>query len=262
MIAAYSKGRCPVRPYNNMALFTTDKLADKLEKSLRDLKRFQSGVVAANNTKLDPFVISPKPDLDKLRKKGGASIDLRLGTWFSVFIPGRVSLFDLRKSVDRDEGRRMTKMHYVPFGDYFVLHPRSFVLGVTLEWIRLPSNMAGYVTSRSSWGRRGLIIATASGVHPGFCGCLTLELTNVGEAPIALYPGSDICQFFIHDTLDGEYMDRSRFVGKRKPSLGSVEFDNFAMSLATFGCGSQSRSGIAPFKEQQQANNDDYSNQQ
>jgi dCTP deaminase len=45
---------------------------------------------------------------------------------------------------------------------------------VTLEWIRLPKNLAAYVTGKSSWGRRGLIPATATGVHPGFKGCLTL----------------------------------------------------------------------------------------
>ena len=36
----------------------------------------------------------------------------------------------------------------------------------------------GYVIGRSSWGRRGLVIATAVEVHPGFVGCLTLEITG------------------------------------------------------------------------------------
>src|SRR6185295_230400 len=106
----------------------------------------------------------------------------------------------------------LTKSHYVSFGSRFILHPRNFVLGVTLEWIRLPNDLAGYVIGRSSWGRRGLIIATAVGVHPGFTGCLTLELTNVGEIPIAIKPGMTICQLFLHTVLsDSDEVDKSPF---------------------------------------------------
>ena len=106
-------------------------------------------------------------------------------------------------------------------------------MGVTLEWIRLPNNLAGYVTARSSWGRRGLIIATATGVHPGFTGCLTLELSNVGEIPIAILPGMTVCQLFLHrvDT-QSDTVDHSRLIGKRRPSLGKIELDEVARKLA------------------------------
>ena len=130
----------------------------------------------------------------------------------------------------------LTRMHYVRFGDKFVLHPHSFVLGITMEWIRLPKDKAGYVTSRSSWGRRGLIIATATGVHPGFSGCLTLELANAGKIPIALYPGMAICQFFIHSVdTDGSNMDRSVLAGRRKPVLNAIRLDDTASKIASGG---------------------------
>lgn len=189
----------------------------------------------------DPFVITPLPDLKHLQGAGAASVDLRLGTWFSELKRGSVEMLDLRGGTTEKEEHFMTKKHYVPFGDRFVLHPRAFVLGVTLEWIRLPKDLAGYVTSRSSWGRRGLIIATASGVHPGFSGCLTLELTNVGEVPIALYPGTDICQFFIHSapSESTSAIDQSRLIGKRGPSLGEVEMDEFASALSIYGSGAR-----------------------
>jgi dCTP deaminase len=128
----------------------------------------------------------------------------------------------------------MTKCHYVPFGDAFILHPRNFVLGGTLEWIRLPADLAGYVIGRSSWGRHGLIIATATGVHPGFTGCLTLELTNVGEIPITVKPGTAICQLFLHEvkSQDPASVDKSRFIGRRKPTLSAIELDPFASCLS------------------------------
>jgi dCTP deaminase len=138
---------------------------------------------------------------------------------------------------------QLIETHYVPFGDEYYLHPQAFVLGITLEWIRLPGNLAAYVIGKSSLGRRGLIIATATGVHPGFRGCLTLELGNLGETPIAITPGMKICQIFLHEvkTLNLNLVDQSQFVGSRKPRLGKVrlEDDEIAYKLARARRGGQ-----------------------
>ena len=97
----------------------------------------------------------------------------------------------------------------------------------------LPKNLAAYVIGKSSWGRRGLIIATATGVHPGFKGCLTLELSNVGELPIAIKPGMKICQLFFHRVeTENEELDRSLFIGLRRPTIGKIELDPIARKLA------------------------------
>ncbi len=181
----------------------------------------------------DPLVITPCPKIEEFKRSGSASMDLRLGCWFAMLRPSRAPILDVGPTVSESlTAEALTKLHYVRFGDKFVLHPRAFVLGITLEWIRLPRNIAGYVTSRSSWGRRGLNIATATGVHPGFTGCLTLELFNSGEVPIALYPGMAISQFFMHwvDTCS-EKVDRSQLAGHRRPFLGTIELDEFARKL-------------------------------
>ena len=117
------------------------------------------------------------------------------------------------KPEDMPSEAELTKSYYVPFGEQFILHPGTFVLGVTLEWIRLPRDLAAYVIGRSSWGRYGLIIATATGVHPRFTGCLTLELSNVGEIPIKVKPGASICQLFVHQIESEEpvFFDPSLF---------------------------------------------------
>jgi len=82
-------------------------------------------------------------------------------------------------------------------------------------------------------GRRGLIIATAAGVHPGFTGCLTLELTNVGEIPIAIKPGMTICQLFLHEVKSkSTEIDKSPFACSRRPALGKVKLDKVAERLA------------------------------
>ena len=179
----------------------------------------------------DPLVITPTPNLEALQKSGSASVDLRLGTCFSYLRPARQSHLAVDSGTAEAE---LTKSHYVGFGDSFYLHPGSFVLGVTVEWIRLPAEMAGYVIGRSSWGRRGLIIATAIQVHPGFTGCITLELSNVGEIPIAVSPGMAVCQLCLHG-VEGSKVpttDQSQFVGMRKPRLGRVAPDDIATALS------------------------------
>src|SRR6266478_4533677 len=136
--------------------------AEMVAKMLEDGRRSRVPAEKANH---DPFVITPCPRLEKLKESGSASVDVRLGTWFVTLRQARLT--HLRVGFKSAESQ-VTKSHYVPFGGEYLLHPQSFVLGVTFEWIRLPCNVGAYVVGKSSLGRRGLIIATATGVHPGF----------------------------------------------------------------------------------------------
>ena len=184
----------------------------------------------------DPLIICPTPDAEKLKESTAASIDLRLGTWFlSMRTNNQTSMEISREAIHYPPEESLINKHFCQFGKRFILHPGCFILAVTLEWIRLPRDLAGYVTGKSSWGRRGLVIETAPGVHPGFSGCLTLELANVGEVPIALVPGMPICQLFIHNvqqpsSLKGK-LNHSSFNGRRQPILGKIKQDEFVNKL-------------------------------
>ena len=115
----------------------------------------------------------------------------------------------------------------VPYGDELVLHPGQFVLGGSLEYVSMPRDLMGYVISRSSWGRLGLVIATATGVHPGFRGCLTLELSNLGEVPILLRPLYRVAQLFLHTSAASESDETvvSRFDGAVGPESPAARPD-------------------------------------
>lgn len=184
--------------------------------------------------KSDRLVIRPQPPIADIANSGAASIDLRLGTWFVTLQRRRMrSLETEEKTSLVFSDAKHTRTNYVPFGGVYYLHPRCFVLAATLEWIRMPRNLAGYLIGRSSWGRRGLVIATAAGVHPGFTGCLTLELTNVGEIPLEIRPGLLICQLFLHTTSEKtDLVDTSKFIGFRRPTLGQIGPDRIADALA------------------------------
>ena len=212
-----------------MAILKADRIANLLEQGLR----FEPEDAAQQ----DPLVIAPRPNLRELRESGSASVDLRLGTWFVTLRQGQTTHLGLK---DGRYYEKYSKTLYVPFNEDYYVHPGHFTLGITLEWLRFPSNLAGYLIGRSSWGRRGLIIATAAGVHPGFKGCLTLEISNVGEVPIAIRPGMPICQLCLHtvesdEPSNIERIDKSRFVGQRKPVVGDIEPDEFTLRLGTSG---------------------------
>lgn len=99
----------------------------------------------------DPLIIRPNPSLIDLKESGSASIDLRLGCWFQVFRQSRLPYLDVyEQHADIPSESKLTKRYYVPFGAPFILHPKSFVLAVTLEWLRFPNNIAGYVVGLSS----------------------------------------------------------------------------------------------------------------
>lgn len=182
------------------------------------------------------LTVVPAPGLDGILDRGATSIDLRLGRWFRSFKQtqfGSVPLAARRGDADQASqvGSR-TKQHFVPFGEAFVLHPGRFVLGATLEWLRLPGCLSGYVTGKSAHGRHGLVIETAAGIHPHFSGCLTLELANVGEVPLEIYPGMEICQIFLHETVASDAVDIGAFSGRRKPHLSAPKADKILAKLS------------------------------
>ncbi len=142
----------------------------------------------------DSFAITPL--LDARQQIDHASVDVRLGpdlivtkrtTGLAFYDPARADeiadeLADYQSYVRR------------PLGTAFYLHPGEFAIARTLEHIRLPTDLSGQALGRSSWGRLGLIIATATMIQPNFAGTITLELSNVGTVPMVLYVGVRIAQ--------------------------------------------------------------------
>jgi dCTP deaminase len=147
------------------------------------------------------FVV-PMVNLKKQIDNG--SLDLRLGTDFITTKRTRFSVVDpLERGVQTLRGFQSQIVDYqekvhIDVGNKLILHPNQLVLGCTMEYLRLPNDLAAYVVGRSSWGRLGLIIATATFVHPSYIGVVTLEMANLGDAPIALYPGARITQLVFH----------------------------------------------------------------
>lgn len=152
------------------------------------------------------LIVTPLLDPQQI---GPGSIDIRLGS--SLIVPRRVFVgsHDVtdQERVSQVE-RRLYDRVRLKYHSEFILHPNQLILGVTLEYLSLPAKLFAQVASRSSWGRLGLVIATAAVVQPGFKGCLTLELANLSDSPISLYPGLLIGQLvFFHVDISGAIAD-------------------------------------------------------
>lgn len=148
------------------------------------------------------LIVSPLLNKEQL---GPSSIDLRMGTVVMVARAGAQSHVEpsaYKDGVDHDSVRGRQQKHErfdIPYLKPFLLHPGTLALVPTLEWVRIPTDLQGIVTARSSWAREGLNIATATIVNPGYRGIITLELANFGEIPITLYPGLRLAQIAFYE---------------------------------------------------------------
>lgn len=119
-----------------------------------------------------------------------SSVDLHVDQYFRVFRNHTSQVIDVRE--DQEE---LTEMVDVGPDRPFILHPGEFVLGSTTERVALPDDLVARLEGKSSLGRLGLLIhSTAGFVDAGWDGHLTLELSNVANLPITIYPGMKIGQ--------------------------------------------------------------------
>ena len=167
--------------------------------------------IEAGRVKVEPFekaMIQP------------SSVDVRLDRFFRVFENHKYEVIDPSK-----EQPELTREVAVSGDDHFILHPGEFVLASTYEVITLPDDVAGRLEGKSSLGRLGLLThSTAGFIDPGFSGHITLELSNVANLPVKLFPGMKIgqlCLIRLSSPAEHPYGSAvygSRYQGQRGPT--------------------------------------------
>ncbi|MBU6242784.1 MAG: dCTP deaminase [Acidobacteria bacterium] len=167
--------------------------------------------INAGRVKVEPFepkMIQP------------SSVDVRLDRFFRVFENHKYSVID--PSIEQSE---LTREVAVTADEHFILHPGEFVLASTYEVITLPDDIAGRLEGKSSLGRLGLLThSTAGFIDPGFSGHITLELSNVANLPVKLFPGMKIGQLCLIKLSSpaehpyGSAVYGSRYQGQRGPT--------------------------------------------
>jgi len=149
-----------------------------------------------------------------------ASVDCRLGTHYLIVDDNTSDVLTL----DSEPKYREIE------SDEITIPPHSFLLATTMEYVKLPDDLTGFVEGRSSIGRMGLFIQNAGWVDPGFEGRITLELYNANSMPIKLKAGRRVCQLVFckmdqkaDKPYDGKYQRQERSVGSRVYQDGEVE---------------------------------------
>jgi dCTP deaminase len=180
----------------------------------------------------DKSCIFISPLVDPKNQLGPSSLDLHLGTELlamQVLNSTHIDLTKQKKEIKEQINKQYAELRIMP-DKYFVLHPGEFALGSTLEFIRLPKDIAGRLEGRSSIGRLGLQVhATAGFVDPGFFGVLTFELINAGKLPLVISPGiclGQMCFFKVKEVQVGyaEKLHR-KYVGMLGPEGSKIDQD-------------------------------------
>jgi dCTP deaminase len=146
---------------------------------------------------------------------GPASIDLTLANTFRVFRKVH-QVIEVRENTDY---RQLTEKMEVPAGQHILIMPGETILGITKERLRLGPGLCGWLEGRSRYARLGLMVhISAPFMGPGIDSQQVLEMSNFGPAPLAVYPGTPICQF-VFQRLDGEERYEGCFAGQTEVSF-------------------------------------------
>lgn len=171
------------------------------------------------------IIIEPLKDDNQIQP---SSVDLRLGDEFQVFKVNKKTYIN-PKNDDMDEYMETV---YSKNDEPFIIHPNEFALATTNEYVEIPSNLVARVEGRSSIGRLGVTMhVTAGFIDPGFKGKITLEISNIGSLPVALYPGQRVCQI-VFETMTTPankpygHPDRgSKYMGQLNPVSSKIKDD-------------------------------------
>ncbi len=172
------------------------------------------------------IVIDPILDEKQIQP---SSVDLRIGNkfkGFKIITKPYIDPFD-----ETDLESYMSEIT-IDEDQPFIIHPGEFTLATTLETVKLPEDIVARVEGRSSIGRLGITMhVTAGYIDPGFEGKITLEISNIGKIPVALYPNQRVCQI-VFETMTspsarpyGHESRDSKYMGQSGPQVSRIKED-------------------------------------
>jgi dCTP deaminase len=109
-----------------------------------------------------------------------AGYDCRLGDGFLIFTDTSPAIVDPKRMEERAFVRQN--------GPEVIVPPNSFVLATTLEYLRMPTGVLGILLGKSTSARCGLVV-NATPPEPGWCGTITLEISNATALSAVSKPG-------------------------------------------------------------------------
>lgn len=174
----------------------------------------------------EKIVIDPIIDEKQIQP---SSVDLRIGNKFKGF---KIITKPFIDPFDETDLESYMEEITIDEKQPFIIHPGEFTLATTYETIKLPSDIVARVEGRSSIGRLGITMhVTAGYIDPGFEGKITLEISNIGKMPVALYPGQRVCQI-VFETMTspsvkpyGHKSRDSKYMNQEGPQVSKIKQD-------------------------------------
>ncbi|EWG06442.1 MAG: deoxycytidine triphosphate deaminase [Candidatus Aramenus sulfurataquae] len=153
------------------------------------------------------LVITPLSS-DTVRENG---VDLKVGDQIARFLK-------LAEPVDVDNPEEIKKAYVVTHGHEFIIGPHEHVLLTTLEYVKMPNDLVGFVNLRSTFARLGLFIPPTI-IDAGFEGQITIELVG-SEFPVRLKKGTRFIHvIFAKTTTPVENPYRGKYMGQTGVTL-------------------------------------------
>lgn len=181
-------------------------------------------------------IVITSADNGHIANINASSLDLRLGRFFKIYNHSQCAVLD---PLNKKSFENVTKLIEIKqSGEPFIVQPGEFVLGVTLERIKIADNLVARVEGRSSLGRLGIIVhSTAGFIDAGFEGTITLEITNINRMPVALYPGMRVCQLafeLMSSKAEVPYSKKktAKYQGQELPQESRIALDPELLALS------------------------------
>jgi dCTP deaminase len=155
------------------------------------------------------------------------SVNLRLGCDFLVSIKCRDPFIDATREHDAYENvYKFYQETRRQIGETFFLHPNQTIMASTLEYVKLPNNLMATIDVRSSYARLGLTMN--SFLEPGYCGCISVVLTNTSMNPIKLAVGARIFTIKFSNVSDDTppyFSTNRKYMCQVRPVMSNISDD-------------------------------------
>lgn len=184
-----------------------------------------------NEIKANNIYVIPLVNINS--QLGSTSLDIRLGTSFEIFYPNQFGIVDFTDKKSLHNFKYNSKKINLDYLENIPINPGQFMLGHSMEYIKLPDYLSADLEGRSSFARLGIEIhMTAGFVDPGFEGVLTFEIFNAGTNPVMLYPGYRIGQLRFMNISEP-----SRKYINRKPKYNGLLEHRFSLQNEDYEIG-------------------------
>jgi len=147
----------------------------------------------------------------ELTNPEGAGFDIRLGEVFKLK-KGKGNFLGVTERKTPDV--KSLEVYKKGKEKFFNFKAGEYYLVKTIESVNLPKELGGYVYSRSTLFRSGLLLAVTQ-IAPGYEGPLTFGLYNVGKLDIKIALGARIAHVQFEKVDGGGSMYRGQWKGGR-----------------------------------------------